>query len=245
MAQIEVKILRVDGNELDLVNAARESYGIRKEDFHDVKDVRLIHRMIDEGHTSPFEQVGILWHIKMPLFIAEQFKRHRMFSINELSRRYTDKNVEMFEFESLRMDSKEDKQGSEVFVWDPGDVTTMLRLIDESNSYRYEQLRLLHLCKEQARAVLPTRTMTSMTVHTDLHNLMHYLELRLDSHAQEEHQDLANQMYNHAVEHFTSTLCHAARVWVIRRIVRDCLAKVRRSELTMEALTGQLMEILR
>lgn len=236
MAEIEVKVLRVDGTELDIINAARESYGIRKEEFDDVKDTRLIQFMLHEGHTSPFEQVGILWHLKMPLFIAEQFKKQRMFSINELSRRFTDKHIEMFEFDSYRIDDQVNKQGSAEAVWDAGDLATIERMFREADDHRYRTLRELGVTKEQARGVLPTQTMTSMTVHTDLHNLLHYLGARTANDAQKEHQEMAARMATLAAEVFPNTLRFAEELWRLNACIKKALKRVRAGVLTIDAM---------
>jgi len=139
--------------------------------------------------------VEFKFHIKMPIYIARQHMRHRMASINELSARYSVVPKQYYEPDVLRGQSKVNNQGSEGTV-DVGEelggkVTNQL-----SESFElYQDLLDRGACREQARGNLPQSTYTEFYWKINLHNLMHYLHLRMDEHAQMEIRHYANAIY--------------------------------------------------
>ena len=91
-----LELVRVSGSDLDVVNAARVSYSRESKQF-DVRDEKLIHYLLSHCHTSPFEHTHLVYHVKLPLFIARQWMRHRVgVSYNEVSGRYSQISLEFY-----------------------------------------------------------------------------------------------------------------------------------------------------
>ena len=99
-----VKLVDSMGNDLSIVRSARVSYGKTSEEFSD-RDKKLIKYLIKNSHTSPLESVTFTFNIKCPLFIARQWMRHRTWSYNEISRRYTSENIEFYIPKEFRIQS--------------------------------------------------------------------------------------------------------------------------------------------
>jgi thymidylate synthase (FAD) len=146
-------------------------------------------------HTTPFEMVEFKFHIKMPLYIARQHLRHRTASVNELSARYSVVPKEYYNPETLRGQSEVNHQGSEGEVTIPDEKRTAVSHHLEHSFELYEDLLENGCCREQARGNLPQSTYTEFYWKINLHNLMHYLQLRMDSHAQKEIREYANAIY--------------------------------------------------
>ncbi len=184
-----VKLLDVMGTDEDIVDAARISYDRRGK----TKDRALIRYLLRNRHTSPFEMGVLKFELKMPIFVARQWVRHRTASMNEVSARYTELPEEMFSPEVVARQSKDNKQGREEL---PGlEYSTECReVIFASNrlSYRdYKELLDKGVSRELARGVLPLNIYTKFVWKMDLHNLMHFLKLRLHPHAQQEIREYA------------------------------------------------------
>ena len=176
-----------------IVQSARVSYGDGTKTTRG--DRGLIRYLLRHWHTTPFEMVEFKFHIKMPIYIARQHMRHRTASINELSARYSVVPEEFYEPDVLRGQSQVNHQGSEGVV----------ELTDEQRQRVSRQLRdsfdvygnLLDVgcCREQARGLLPQSTYTEFYWKINLHNLLHYLQLRMEPGAQKEIRDYANAIY--------------------------------------------------
>jgi len=176
-----------------IVQSARVSYGDGTKTTRG--DRGLIRYLLRHWHTTPFEMVEFKFHIKMPIYIARQHMRHRTASINELSARYSVVPEEFYEPDILRGQSEVNHQGSEGVV----------ELTDEQRQRVSRQLRdsfdvygnLLDVgcCREQARGLLPQSTYTEFYWKINLHNLLHYLQLRMEPGAQKEIRDYANAIY--------------------------------------------------
>tara|TARA_R100001143_G_C3333679_1_gene120710 strand:+ start:152 stop:1126 length:975 start_codon:yes stop_codon:yes gene_type:complete len=188
--------MRPTGTTLDyaIVQAARVSYGAGTKTHRD--DVGLIRHLLRNKHTSPFEMVELKFHVKMPIFVARQWVRHRTASINEYSGRYSEMPDECYIPEEWRGQGKNNRQGSEgVVEYEPSqsyeDPSLPLHLIEQANAegvafQEYKTRLEAGVSRELARTCLPLSTFTEWYWKIDLHNLMHFLRLRLDSHAQEE-----------------------------------------------------------
>jgi len=137
--------------------------------------------------------VEFKFHIKMPIYIARQHLRHRTASVNELSARYSVVPKEYYDPTLFRGQSVVNHQGSEGIVEVNGVETT--QALEQAFGV-YEQLLEQGVCREQARGVLPQSTYTEFYWKINLHNLMHYLQLRLDHHAQQEIREYAEAIYN-------------------------------------------------
>jgi thymidylate synthase (FAD) len=171
-----------------IVQAARVSYGDGTTSTRG--DRGLIRYLLRHWHTTPFEMVEFKFHIKMPIYIARQHLRHRTASVNELSARYSIVPREYYEPGTFRGQAVVNRQGSEgvVDVKDPVDLP-------EQAFNVYDALLEQGVCREQARGVLPQSTYTEFYWKINLHNLMHYLQLRLDEHAQKEIREYAEAIY--------------------------------------------------
>jgi len=192
-----------------IIDAARVSYQagtVRKN-----TDRGLINYLLRNKHTSPFEQVSFKFEIKMPIFVARQWIRHRTASLNEESARYSVLKDEFYlpAQEELRPQSTKNKQATEVSdSFDPQIEKYGVNasdFISDFSASSYEAYTLLldaGVAREQARMVLPVNIYTSMVWKMDLHNLLHFLQLRLDPHAQ-----LEIRVYAEAIAEFVNQLC--------------------------------------
>lgn len=174
-----------------IVQSARVSYGEGTKTSRD--DTGLIRYLMRHWHTTPFEMIEFKFHIKMPIYIARQHMRHRTASVNELSARYSVVSKEYYIPDKLRVQSRTNRQGSE--GESVASVDSMREHLDKSFE-EYGKLLDDGCCREQARGVLPQSTYTEFYWKINLHNLMHYLHLRMDSHAQEEIRDYAKAIYD-------------------------------------------------
>jgi thymidylate synthase (FAD) len=171
-----------------IVQAARVSYGDGTTSSRG--DRGLIRYLLRHWHTTPFEMVEFKFHIKMPIYIARQHLRHRTASVNELSARYSIVPREYYEPGTFRGQAVVNRQGSEGVV----DVKDRVDLPEQAFNV-YDELLEQGVCREQARGVLPQSTYTEFYWKINLHNLMHYLQLRLDTHAQKEIREYAEAIY--------------------------------------------------
>lgn len=188
-----------------ITRAARISYNLG--DKIPEEDAKLIRYLYRNNHTSPFEHGELSFEIELPIFVMRQLVRHRTASLNEQSLRYT-KADDKFYFPSLRLQSKTNKQGSSDEV-PPMEAMQLWDEIIDANSLlykKYTKLLELGVSKEVARCCLPTSLMTKVVWKIDLHNLMKFLRLRMDHHAQEEIRVLATAMHNLAANVFPVTL---------------------------------------
>ena len=177
-----------------IVQAARVSYGQGTKTPSE--DQALIRYLMRHWHTTPFEMVEFKFRIKCPIFVARQHFRHRTASINELSARYSVVQDDYWIPKEFRRQSSVNKQGSEGAIDDPYMIMYSMYVETCENSFKtYKRLLELGVAREQARCVLPMSTMTEFYWKIDLHNLLHYLRLRLDSTAQQEIRELAEMIY--------------------------------------------------
>ncbi len=179
------------GTETTIVNAARVSFGKIKTEMDD-RDVGLLNYLIENRHTSPLEHIVFTFSIHCPLFIRGQWHRHRTWSYNEISRRYTEIDMEFYTPEHLRRQAATNRQAS---VADPAfedeALRAMIRKQNEDSLKLYNDLLAAGVCREQARGVLPQNMMVTFWGTVDLSNLLHFLELRDSEHAQWEIREYA------------------------------------------------------
>ncbi|KXV06813.1 FAD-dependent thymidylate synthase [Acetobacter malorum] len=185
-----VRVVDYMGNEGAIVQAARVSYGIGTQSVYE--DRGLLRYLMRHRHSSPFEMCEIKFHIKLPIFIARQWIRHRMASVNEYSARYSILANEFYlpAPEHIATQSKSNKQGRgervapEVAL----EVIDLLKADAERNYKNYEDMINpegdKQLARELARINLTLNTYTEWYWKIDLHNLLHFLRLRVDGHAQ-------------------------------------------------------------
>lgn len=180
-----------------VLEAARISHIKNKEEKSSPsKDRGLIRYLMRQKHSSPFEMIEFKWHHKLPIFVARQLVRHRTVSLNEMSGRYSKLPNEFYIPESVRQQSKNNKQGSYGSV-DPVTAAEFLDYLESaySDSYSaYEKAIEGKVGNEIARIGLPVALYTEWVWKINLHNLLHFLMLRSDSHAQSEIQVYSNAM---------------------------------------------------
>ncbi len=195
-----VRVIDYMGDDGAIVQAARVSYGRGTKKVSD--DRGLINYLMRMHHTSPFEMCELKLHVKLPIFVARQWIRHRTASVNEYSARYSVLQDEFYlpAAEQLAAQSMGNRQGrGEVLEGDEAeDVRRTLARNAEAAYERYLGLLNLDeagepinsgragLARELARMVLPLSTYTEWYWKTDLHNLLHFIMLRADPHAQYE-----------------------------------------------------------
>lgn len=176
-----------------IVQAARVSYGDGTKSSR--SNEGLIRYLLRHWHTTPFEMVEFKFHIKMPIFVARQHMRHRMASVNEMSARYSVVPDQYFVPSEYRVQSQVNKQSSE----GPLDGSDALHKEVDSvceHAFRvYEDAIQGGCSRELARCHLPQSTYTEFYWKINFHNLMHYLQLRMDAGAQKEIRDYAVAIY--------------------------------------------------
>lgn len=178
-----------------VAQAARVSYGDGTKQI--TEDRGLIRYLQRHRHTTPTEMVEFKFHHVMPIFVARQWIRHRTANVNEYSARYSIVKDRFYRpsKEYLCKQSATNKQGREGVLEDKT-ANEFLEYLDDAEALyeRYEELTNNGVARELARIGLPASTYTEWYWKIDLHNLLHFLALRADSHAQQEIQDYANAM---------------------------------------------------
>jgi thymidylate synthase (FAD) len=180
-----IGIINTMGSEVTAVNAARVSFGKIKSEMDD-RDVDLLKYLIAHKHTSPLEHIQFTFVVHCPLFIRSQWHRHRTWKYNEISRRYTSVDMELYNPTQIRQQAKSDRQASEAQTdeaWNQENAIIIARANDAAVEV-YNQLLENGVAREQARGVLPQNMMTTFWATVDLANLIKFLDLRDDSHAQ-------------------------------------------------------------
>ena len=179
------------GTESTIVNAARVSFGKIKTDM-DERDVKLLHYLLDNRHSSPLEHIVFTFSVHCPLFVRGQWHRHRTWSYNEISRRYTEIDIEFYTPKHLRMQSENNRQASyDNPDFQDAELRAMIEKQNKDSLALYEKLLEGGVCREQARGVLPQNMMVTFWATVDLNNLLHFLSLRDSEHAQWEIREYA------------------------------------------------------
>ena len=189
------------GTDAAISRAARVSYGREDAGRGADADAKLIGYLVRHGHTSPLEMAEMVFSLEAPIFVARQWLRHRMASVNERSLRYTEPamDAEIMPADGLGdlcadPDPGASKQGRGAPVAAAGFARVMIRDAFRRTAHAYHGLRERGVSREQARSVLPLATMTSFAWKMDLHNLLHFLRLRTAPDAQRETRLLAEQV---------------------------------------------------
>jgi thymidylate synthase (FAD) len=179
-----------------IVQAARVSYGEGTKKVNE--DRGLIRYLARHRHTTPFEMVEVKFHHVMPIFVARQWIRHRTANVNEYSARYSVVRDRFYHptAENVRKQSASNRQGGE----EPMDPVTAKEFLDyldeiERGYAKYEHFLEKGVAREIARIALPASVYTEWYWKIDLHNLFHFLSLRMDAHAQQEIRDYADAMF--------------------------------------------------
>ena len=193
------------GTDLTIVNSARVSFGNQKTELND-KDRRLIKFLVKHKHTSTFEHNVATFKFVVPLFVRSQHHRHRTWSYNEISRRYTEKNMDFYLPSSFRTQHKSNRQASnpeeliDPGIWEEGwgqmskYNMTMSELLEIKTKECLETFKTMldkGVCREQARMILPQNLYTEYYGTCNLSNLLKFVDLRLHEGAQWEIQKVA------------------------------------------------------
>lgn len=170
-----IKLISVYGNDEKVVRTAKASFGNYEQD---IKDLGLIRYLMRNGHWQPFEFCRMDFQVKIPIYLARQWLRHRTGSFSELSGRYKELTNE-FEYNN-ELQKKSCEYSFDI----------------------YNENLAINMPKEKARINLPLSTYTTFVFTMDLRNLLHFLKLRLDNHAQKEIRDYADVIYEWVKEYY-------------------------------------------
>lgn len=193
-----VRLVDYMGSDLSVVRAARVSYDAEWRAGQDSgSDARLIKYLINHQHTSPFEHVTFTWEVKAPIFVLRQWHRHRTWSYNEVSARYTELPEEVYipTIKDITCQSSDNKQmrtdtphpeGMQLYHWIQN--STISAFVE------YKRLLKKGCPRELARMVLPLNTYSHMFATVNLHNLLKFITLRNHEHAQYEIRVYAEAM---------------------------------------------------
>lgn len=195
------------GTDRDAPNSARMSFDQSHNDRTEEQDLKLAEYLMKNKHSTPFEMIEIWIEMKMPIFVARQFVRHRTVSINEVSARYVKLPAEWYipNYENIGFKPKNAKQGRESILVENMTVEQRQLLnsfivdLNDScfNSYQnYLNYIENGIAPELARCFLHLNNYTHWLWKQDLHNIMHFLSLRDHSHAQWESQQYAKTIAN-------------------------------------------------
>jgi thymidylate synthase (FAD) len=189
-----VRVIDYMGGDEAIVQAARVSYGKGTKKVHE--DRGLIRYLMRHYHTTPFEMCEIKLHVRVPMDHWRQWIRHRTANVNEYSTRYSEAidDTEKTAPDKWRLQSGVNKQGSAGYLdaSEGHNLTCAEAELHRLLRSEYERRIKLGVAKEQARKDLPLSTYTEAYWKVDLHNLLHFLRLRMDRHAQEEIRAYAN-----------------------------------------------------
>jgi thymidylate synthase (FAD) len=191
-----VRLIDCLGDDRRIVQAARVSYGSGLKG--DEKDKRLIDYLYRNDHGTPFEKVVFEFHVKLPIFVARQWMRHRMGSFNEISGRYTLFNEKEFYVpDQFRQPDSKNKQGSKSLKDPAKDMVLdgVYRKAVHEALVAYESMLNKGVAKEVARMVLPVCMYTQFYWTVNLRSLFNFLKLRLDEKAQFEIQQYASVLH--------------------------------------------------
>lgn len=205
LRNISVKLVDYYGCDRRPVLAARVSTLLDDMEPDPERDVRLARYLLEHGHTSPYEHCGATFIVEAPLYAARQIMRHRTFSYNEMSRRYTSDDVSFYAPQHLYQQHERRLQCSSHDTLEPAQE---LALLDSLEAHYQRSLELYHdmlekgVSREQARLTLPVAQMTKFYMSGNLLNYIKFLKLRLDHHSQRETRLVAHAMYLHLSQCF-------------------------------------------
>ena len=187
------------GDDLTVVNSARVSFGVNKEILDD-KDKKLINYLISHRHTSTLEHNVVTFKFTVPLFVRSQHHRHRTWAYNEISRRYTNRDLKFYAPKKFRTQHASNRQASNEndlinprvnYALSKTSVREAMREHHDISLNLYEEMLEAGVCREQARGVLPQNLYTEYYGTVNLSNLLKFIDLRTHEGAQWEIQQVA------------------------------------------------------
>ena len=212
-----VRLIDLMGSDERIVEGARISY--KPPSKGPEQDKKLLNYLWKNKHSSPFELCKITFNIKMPIFVMRQYVRHRMQNLNECSARYTELSDDFYIPQKWRKQDTKNKQGSiNDDSWNPSisalgqeadgqkDTSELFEEQCQENYKVYKSMTESGISREMARMILPINIYTEVYSCWDLKNLLHFISLRDDSHAQYEIQEYAKVMKEISRELFPWTL---------------------------------------
>jgi len=195
-----IRLVNASGGDLDIVRAARVSYNADWRSGEDDKsDKKLIRYLLKNHHTSPFEHVVFTFEVKAPIFVFRQWHRHRTWSFNEISARYTelDEGFYVPSQQDITTQSASNKQMRTKEVHPRShDIQWAIYHSCEAAFKVYKAMIAIGAPRELARGVLPVNAYSRMFATVDFHNLLHFFKLRLHEHSQYEIRVYAEAMAN-------------------------------------------------
>lgn len=206
------------GSDLTVVNSARVSFGVEKSEL-DNRDRKLIKYLIRHRHTSTLEHCAVTFKFTVPLFVRSQHHRHRTWSYNEISRRYTDKDLQFYLPKAFRTQHKSNRQASNpdelidpVVLHDLSDydhgisASEVLKMQTQRSLDTFRDLLSNGVCREQARMILPQNLYTEYYGTVNASNLLKFIDLRTHEGAQWEIQKTAEACLEIATDLFPVTV---------------------------------------
>ena len=194
---MKVELLKITGNDNDIVDVARVSYGKEASNYTREQNKKLIKYLINHGHTSPFRHVNLQFRIKCPIYVERQLFKHQVgISVNSISGRYVDFSDSYYKIDKFRKQSQDSKQGSGDDLSDVENehaLTIQSKIIDVCQK-AYRDLLELGCSKEQARSVLPLSLETEFIWTGSLLAFIHMCKLRLKKDTQKETRDVVEKM---------------------------------------------------
>jgi len=218
-----VELIDIMGDDDFIAQCARTSFDNKKEHSEE-QNARLVQYLYRNKHTTPIEMVEVAFKITAPIFVIRQWIRHRTASTNEVSRRYVDTPPELYLPEEYRSrPDKSVKQGSGDAHPDSQYFKEKVEELQDQALQLYDEMIEKGVAPEMARFHLPVSCMTSWVWKIDLHNLLHFLELRRDSHAQKEIKAFADMILDllHSQERLKAVLKVHEDMTRINSIVRQ------------------------
>jgi thymidylate synthase (FAD) len=203
-----IRVIDYMGDDSAIVQAARVSYGAGTRTARD--DAGLIRYLMRHAHSTPFEMCELKLHVKLPVFVARQWIRHRTASVNEYSARYSilDREFYIPDTSHLAAQSATNAQGRGAPL-PPAEAARVLAILRDDSARAYDHYEAMlstegqaGLARELARMNLPANVYTQWYWKIDLHNLFHFLRLRGDPHAQ------------HEIRAYAEALCDVVKDWV-------------------------------
>lgn len=233
-----VRVVDYMGIDESIVQAARVSYGSGTKKVHE--DRGLIRYLMRHRHTTPFEMCEIKLHVRVPMDCWRQWIRHRTANVNEYSTRYSEAidATQQTPSDQWREQASSNRQGSGGFL--EGQIGEYLTQregeLQEAAREVYEERLAKGVAREQARKDLPLSTYTEAYWKIDLHNLFHFLSLRMDSHAQMEIRGYANVIGNEIVARWCPIAWEAfvdyrLNALFLTRLEKDVLSKIAQGNL--------------
>lgn len=188
-----VRFVEGMGFDQGVIDAARVSYKSEAGDTE--RDRKLIRYLLEHDHGTPFEHAVLKFHVKLPIFVARQWIRHRMASYNETSFRYREAPEEFYDPLAWRAQDTKNKQGSVHGRLDHDEMSRHLRTASEGTMLIYKHMLAAGVSREMARMVLPVNLYTEWYWTVNARSLMHFIRLRSEHHAQWEMRQYSNALW--------------------------------------------------